>query len=261
MSKEFLKITIFVALILWAFYYMASSIPQQASLPPVKEQLDPAQIKTKADLVNVGRKLFFGKGQCALCHTIGASHGARAPNLEGVGAKLTREFIYESTTQPSKYIYMDYTASPPKPFPAQMPKINKPPVDLSEAELLAVMSFVQSLGGEVTIEPRELAAFLPPPEVKGNPEAGRTVFTRLECARCHQQLASILGKYASKESLRAAVVRPAGVAAKTEGKEAKPPHFEFDRKLSVKDLDDLMAYLEGLQPATKPEPTKGSTGT
>jgi len=251
---NFIRVTVFVLVILGAFYYMASSIPQQASLPPAKEQLDPAQIKTKADLVNVGRKLFFGKGQCALCHTIGASHGARAPNLEGVGAKLTREFIYESTTQPSKYIYYDYTSSPPKPFPAQMPKINKPPVDLSDAELLAVISFVQSLGGEVTVEPRELAAFLPPPVVKGDAEAGRLVFNKLECARCHQQLPSVLAKYASKESLRAAVVRPAGTTA-----DGKPPHVEFDRKLSIKDLDDLMAYLEGLQPPPA-VPTKSGTG-
>lgn len=250
--SNYFRILIFVALILWSFYYMSSSIPQQPSLPPVKEKLDPAQIKTKADLVNVGRKIFFGKGQCALCHTIGPSHGARAPNLEGVGAKLSRAFIYESTTQPSKYIYMDYTASPPKPFPAHMPIINKPPVDLDGAELLAVIAFVQSLGGEVTVEPSELAAFLPPPVVKGDPEAGRQVFTKLECARCHKELSPILGKYASKESLRAAVVRPAGVASQTEGKEGKPPHFEFDRKLTVKDLDNLMAYLEELQPAQKP---------
>lgn len=244
MSKDFLKVLVFVLVILGLFYMMASSIPQQASLPPVKENLDPTQIKTKADLVLVGKKIFFGKGQCALCHTIGESHGARAPNLEGIGGKLTREFIYESLTQPDKYIYMDYTSSPPKPFPAQMPKINKPPVNLSDAEMLAVMSFVQQLGGEVTIEPRELAAFLPPPKVTGDPEAGRNVFGRMACAECHKQMPSILGKYASEETLRAAVVRPAG------GTEGKPPHPDFNKKLSVKDLDDLMAYLQTLSPKT-----------
>lgn len=241
MSKDFLKVTIFVAMILAAFYYMAASIPQQASLPPVKENLDPSLIKTKADLVSVGKKIFFGKGQCALCHTIGASHTARAPNLEGVGAKLSREFIYESLTQPAKYIYMDYTATPPKPFPAQMPRINKPPVDLSDAELLPVMAFVQQLGGEVTIEPRELAAFLPPPVIKGDPKVGRVVFGRMRCAGCHRQLPDVLKKYTGVQVLRASVVRPAG------GQEGKPPHQDFDKKLTIKDLDDLMAYLQTIR--------------
>ncbi|MEW6324651.1 MAG: c-type cytochrome [Nitrospirota bacterium] len=251
--KDFLKVTVFVALILWAFYWMASSIPQQASLPPVKENLDPSLINTTADLIQVGKKLFFGKGQCALCHSIGESHGARAPNLEGIGAKLTREFLYESLTQPASYIYQDYTSSPPKPFPAQMPRINKPPVDLTDAELLAVIAFVQQLGGEVTVQTRELAAFLPPPVVKGDPAGGRAVFERFKCAGCHQQLPEALAKYADPATLRAAVVRPAGGVEGPDG-QLRTPHVEFDRKLTVKDLDDLMAYLDTLRQA---EPAEG----
>lgn len=246
--KDYLKVLAFVVAILWGFYYISSSIPQQASLPPVKEKLDPSMIRTKADLVSVGKKLFFGKGQCALCHTIGPSHGARAPNLEGVGAKLSREFIYESLTQPSAYIYKDYTARPPKPFPAHMPQINKPPVDLSDAELLAVMAFVQQLGGEVTVEPRELAAFLPPPVVKGDPDAGKAVYARLDCEGCHQNLGNSLSKYTSPGALRATVVRPRGGVEGPDGV-LRSPHVEFDRKLTVKNLDDLMAYLETIVPA------------
>jgi mono/diheme cytochrome c family protein len=247
MVKDYIKVLLFVVTILWGFYAISSSIPQQASLPPVKEQLDPSMIRTKADLVMVGKKLFFGKGQCALCHSIGPSHGARAPNLEGIGAKLSREFIYESLTKPSVYIYQDYTTSPPKPFPAQMPKINKPPVGLTDAELLAVMAFVQQLGGEVTIEPRELAAFLPPPVVEGDPEAGKAVYARLDCAGCHLALGESLRKYASAQALRATVVRPPGGVEGADGR-LHSPHVEFDRKLSVKNLDDLMAYLETLTP-------------
>jgi hypothetical protein len=39
-----------------------------------------------------------------------------------------------------------------------MPHINRPPVGLSEPELLAVIAFVQSLGGEVTVRLEELKA-------------------------------------------------------------------------------------------------------
>jgi cytochrome bd-type quinol oxidase subunit 1 len=138
------------------FVYVANQTPQQASLPPEVLKFDPAQIKTKEDLAKIGQKIFYDKGQCALCHSIGHSATARCPNLEGVGGKLTREFIYESVTQPQAYTYMDYTYSPPKFFPARMPVINKPPIDLNNNELLSVMAFIQSQGGEVTIDPSEI---------------------------------------------------------------------------------------------------------
>ncbi len=140
-----------------AFTLLAFQVPQMASLPPKHEDFDPSQIKTQADLTKMGQKLFFSKGQCALCHSIGPSESARCPDLKGIGAKLTREFLYESLTQPQAYTYLAYDhEGPPRTFPAKMPAINKPPVGLTEPELLAVIAFVQSLGGEVTIQPEEL---------------------------------------------------------------------------------------------------------
>jgi cytochrome bd-type quinol oxidase subunit 1/mono/diheme cytochrome c family protein len=155
--------------LLIVFTYLSNSVPQMASLPPPKVTFDPSQIATKADLVKAGQNLFFGKGQCALCHSIVPTESPRAPILQGVGAKLTREFIYESLTQPQAFTFMDYTESPPRPFPAKMPTINKPPVGLSEPELLAVIAFVQSLGGEVTVEPEEVKALIPAAVVEGTP--------------------------------------------------------------------------------------------
>ncbi|MGH7206584.1 MAG: c-type cytochrome [Nitrospiraceae bacterium] len=242
MGAPFLKVTIFTAGVLIAFSYLSFSIPQQASLPPVKESLDPTKVKTKSELVAVGRKLFFGKGQCALCHSIGPGETARCPDLAGVGAKLTREFLHESLTHPDRFIYLDYMVDPPRPFPAEMPRINRPPVDLNEAELLAVIAYVQSLGGEVTVEPRELAAFQPPPPIQGDVVAGQEVANRMRCLGCHKQLPVLLSKYTGEEALRRGVLRPAGRSG------GEPPHQGFDRKLSVQELDDLLAYLRDLRP-------------
>lgn len=159
--KYFRKVVATACGFLIAFAYLAYQVPQMASLPPKHEEFDPSQLKTQADLVKVGQKLFFSKGQCALCHSIGPSELARCPELKGIGAKLTREFIYESLTQPQAYLYLAYDhEGPPRPFPAKMPAINKPPVGLSEPELLAVIAFVQSLGGEVTIQPEELKTLM-----------------------------------------------------------------------------------------------------
>ncbi|HSV90458.1 MAG TPA: hypothetical protein VLH80_05140, partial [Nitrospiraceae bacterium] len=86
----------FVAIILGIFMLTSLSIPQMASLPPVEEKFDVATVKTPTDLASIGQKIFFSKGQCALCHSIGPSESARCPDLKGIGAKLSREFLYES---------------------------------------------------------------------------------------------------------------------------------------------------------------------
>jgi cytochrome bd-type quinol oxidase subunit 1 len=144
------------------FTYLSYSVPQLVSLPPKKVAFDPTHINTKADLVEAGKKLFFGKAQCALCHPVEQTEAPRAPVMQGLGAKRTREYIYESMIKPQAVIYKQYAVEgPAKPFPSQMPIINKPPVGLSETEMLAVVAFVQSLGGKVTVEPEEVNALVP----------------------------------------------------------------------------------------------------
>ena len=158
--RHLANVIVMVCAFLIAFAYVGNQVPQSVTLPPTKEKLDLASLTSTQDLVKMGQSIFFGKGQCALCHSIGPSASARCPDLKGIGAKLTREFIYESLTQPKKYIYMDYTLSPPSPFPANMPEIHKAPIGLSEPEMLTVIAFLQSQGGEVTVQPAELAASL-----------------------------------------------------------------------------------------------------
>lgn len=160
--KYFLKVVATACGLLLVFVYISYSVPQLQSLPPKKVAFDPMQINTKADLVEAGKKLFFGKAQCALCHTIEQTEAARAPVMQGRGAMRTREYIYESMIHPKAVIYKQYeVVGPAKHFPAEMPVINKPPVGLSETEMLAVVAFVQSLGGKVTVEPEEVKALAP----------------------------------------------------------------------------------------------------
>ena len=234
---------LFLVVILSAFVWLSFSIPQKISLPPEKEVFDASMIKTKADVVKVGQKLFFSKGQCALCHSIGPSHTARCPDLEGIGGKLKREFIYESLTQPGAYIYKDYHQSPPKRFPATMPEINKPPVDLSESQLLAVIAFTQSLGGKVTVAPAEFLALLPKTTVTGDSEAGEFVYDRMGCKGCHESDLAMLITGQDDLMIPDLIIEPA--ASRRGGGEEI--HKGFDQDLSVKDLKDLTVYLTTLK--------------
>ncbi len=159
-QSRFPRVVGFVMIVLGLFSLIALSVPQMASLPPAEEKFDVASIKTANDMAVIGQKIFFSKGQCALCHSIGPSEAARCPDLKGIGAKLTREFIYESLTQPQAYIYLDYRhEGPPKDYPARMPHINKNPIGLTNNEILSVIAFLQQMSGEpITVSPSEIEA-------------------------------------------------------------------------------------------------------
>jgi len=163
----FIRVVGFVSIVLGLFTLVSLSIPQMASLPPVEEKFDIATVKTPTDLASIGQKVFFSKGQCALCHTIGPSESARCPDLKGIGAKLSREFLYESLTEPQAYIYQDYRVEGlAKEYPATMPYINKNPIGLSRNEILAVIAFLQQMSGEpISIAVSELATPEPAPAV------------------------------------------------------------------------------------------------
>ncbi|THJ22791.1 MAG: cytochrome c [Nitrospira sp. CG24E] len=161
----FIRVVGFVSIILGLFTLVSLSIPQMASLPPIEEKFDIATVKTPTDMATIGQKIFFSKGQCALCHTIGPSESARCPDLKGIGAKLSREFLYESLTNPQAYIYQDYRVEGlAKEYPATMPYINKNPIGLSRNEILAVIAFLQQMSGEpISIAVSELGTPEPAP--------------------------------------------------------------------------------------------------
>jgi len=157
-KARFVRVVGFVIIVLGLFALTALGVPQMKSLPPVEEKFDVANVKTAADMAAIGQKIFFSKGQCALCHSIGPSESARCPDLKGIGAKLTREFIFESLTQPQAYVYLDYRhEGPPKEYPARMPYINKNPIGLSKNEILSVIAFLQQMSGEpISVNPSEI---------------------------------------------------------------------------------------------------------
>lgn len=148
-KAKFLRVVGFVVIVLGTFTLIALGVPQMASLPPAIETFDIAEVKTPDDLASIGQKIFFSKGQCALCHSIGPSESARCPDLKGIGAKLAPEFIYESLTEPQAYIYLDFRHEGlPKEYPARMPYIHKNPIALSQQEIYSVISFLQKMSGE-----------------------------------------------------------------------------------------------------------------
>ena len=71
-------------------------------LPPVAEL-----VKRKGDAAK-GQALFAGAGTCAKCHVVAGAGKAVGPDLSGVGAKLSREALWESLLAPSAAISHNY---------------------------------------------------------------------------------------------------------------------------------------------------------
>jgi hypothetical protein len=133
-----------------SFYtYVGQMVPQKEVLPP-EETVIRADLTT-ADMVQVGRQIMEGKGLCTTCHTIGKTGALRFPDLEGIAARAgTRipglsdvEYLAQSMYEPDTYIVQGFNPG--------MPVINKPPIGLTDQEILCVIAYLQSLGGTPTV--------------------------------------------------------------------------------------------------------------
>ena len=102
-------------------------------------------------MVKVGREVMDRKGLCFTCHTIGKSGALRFPDLAGVGERAkTRvpglsdvEYFAQTLYDPNAFIVPGFNPG--------MPVINKPPIGLTDQEILCVIAYLQSLGGKPTV--------------------------------------------------------------------------------------------------------------
>jgi mono/diheme cytochrome c family protein len=145
-----------------AFYtWVGQMVPQKEVLPPQETVL--RTDLTTADMVPIGRSLMEGKGLCMTCHTIGRSGALRFPDLDGVAARAaTRvpglndvEYFAQSLYAPDTYIVPGFNPG--------MPPINRPPIGLTDQEILTVIAALQSLGGTATVTLQTSHSYYTPP--------------------------------------------------------------------------------------------------
>ena len=133
-----------------SFYaYVGQMVPQKEVQPPQETQI--RSDLTTADMVKVGREIMDGKGLCFTCHTIGKTGALRFPDLEGVDVRAQSrvpglsdvEYFAQSMYEPEKFIVPGFNPG--------MPVINKPPIGLTDQEILCVMAYLQTLGGTPSV--------------------------------------------------------------------------------------------------------------
>lgn len=131
------------------YTYIGQLVPQKTVEPP--QVIEMASDMTTQELIGVGRGIFTDKGLCSTCHTIGQSGALRFPDLGGIGSIAATRieglddvgYLAQSLYEPDIYIVEGFSPG--------MPAIQKPPIALTEQEILAVIAYLQSLGGQPSV--------------------------------------------------------------------------------------------------------------
>ena len=270
--RTFLKVFAFNVVIIAFFLYVGNSIPQLRQDPP--QELVLAADAPIEDFVKAGQDIFYGKGTCALCHEIGKK-GERCPDLAGTGehaearvkeerykGKATNgaEYIVESLHEPTIYVVEGYQPS--------MPPLGR---QLSDLEMVALVAFLQSQGGEVTVNgqtrfpqwrgegggaaPAAAAAAAPGP----SGASGQELIQQWGCVACHKLDGpeKLLGPSlwdigARKDAnyIRESIVEPDTVVVEGFPQGLMQGTLDgsgFYQKLSLQDLNTMVNYLASLK--------------
>jgi hypothetical protein len=133
-----------------AFYgYVGQMVPQSEVQPP--EEIIIRADLTTPEMVEVGRGIAEGKGLCRTCHTIGQSGALRFPDLAGVAGRAAErvpglsavDYFAQSLYEPDSFVVPGFNPG--------MPTINRPPIGLTDQEILCVIAYLESLGGTPTV--------------------------------------------------------------------------------------------------------------
>ncbi|MEE9271472.1 MAG: cytochrome c [Candidatus Krumholzibacteria bacterium] len=194
--KIALKVALLTVLATAFYTYVGHMVPQKITYPP--ESVELRADMTTEEMVRVGEEIVGGKGTCLGCHTIGSHEAGRFPDLGGIGAKAGSrregmsdvEYLAESLYDPGAYIVEGFN-------PGMIP-VSKPPVSLTDQEILAVIAYLQSLGSTPTVtmqtklEYAGAAASIPPgtatsavPAAGTGGQSGQELVTAYGCVGCH----------------------------------------------------------------------------
>lgn len=111
---------------------------------------------TSDKMVELGKRIVLGEqGLCLSCHTVGEHPGgSQGPDLGDIGERAgdrvegmtAFDYLAQSLRRPGAYIVEGFA-------PGMVP-VTDPPIALDDDEILWVVAYLQSRGGQVTVTPQ-----------------------------------------------------------------------------------------------------------
>jgi mono/diheme cytochrome c family protein len=260
-----LKVAFVVLATLGLYTLVANAIPQVQSEVPRAVTLGPDV--TPEQLVQVGEQIYNGAGGCTACHGL----GERAPNLltddRGSGligarcaqrqrGKECKVYLHEALIEPGEFVVPG--------FQPIMPNVSR---TLPPQQIWALVAFLQSQGGEVTVTAEDLPQEGHGPEEEDAGGGGEgaaalaggstepvELFRAAGCSNCHQldgegaTLGPDLSKIGARqnaEQIRRGILEPdAEVAAGFEHLKGIMPKT-FGSQFNAAQLESLVRFLAG----------------
>jgi cytochrome c551/c552 len=265
-----LKVSAFILIIVAAIAGFASMIPQLES--PAPETLEISGELSGAELAELGHTVFESpEAGCLACHALGRE-GLRGPDLANIGATAAERvpgqtaevYLHESLVDPCAHVVEGYDCLMPQTLEQT----------LGPAKITALVAYLQSLGGEVTVS---LTAEENAGDAQGEAQPAGTqgttpqeIFASAGCVACHtvESLGfqgivgpdlSTLGAQLTADEIRQAILDPDTViAAECPVKDASEnlttapctPGImpkDYGQKLNASQLETLVVFLSELK--------------
>jgi hypothetical protein len=164
------RIGVLVVATTFFYAYVGQMVPQNEVQPP--EEIVIRADLTTPEMVEIGREITETKGLCRTCHTIGQTGALRFPDLAGVAARAPErvpgltdvEYFAQTLYEPDSYVVEGFNPG--------MPVINRPPIGLTDQEILCVIAYLQSLGGTPTVTLQTSHRYYTPPADGGQTANG-----------------------------------------------------------------------------------------
>jgi len=259
-----LRVSSFVVGVVVLIAGFASLIPQVES--PAPEVLEISGDLSGPELAELGGEVFrSAESGCLACHGLG-QEGLRAPDLAGIGARAgtvvsgqsAEEYLREALEDPCAHIVEGYDCIMPQTL-AQA---------LGPAKITALIAFLQSQGGEITVSLSAEAAESDATESGAGSGPGIVGTTAEEimanaappCATCHQLDAigaagavgpdlSEVGARLTPEQIRESILIPDAVIAEDCPDVACTPGLMpqiYGEQLNAMQLETVVTYLSNL---------------
>ena len=191
-AGQYVTATIPALVVLGVFVWFANWIPQTRWEPPRRQEIGTDM--TAVQLAKVGETIARENG-CMACHTIepgaGVVGGGRGPNWAGIATRRAQgvsggpsnqvDYLVQALYEPGAYLVEGYADI--------MPAATSPPANLSYEEVVAVINYLQSLGGKPAVKvgdiPRPAAGAGVAPAQGETVAEPTAILTTFGCIACH----------------------------------------------------------------------------